>query len=172
MDIVLKIPVRRFVKKYIQSKYGPDLWNFTKDSKEGRFFFSLLERVPPKYANFKKNEDVLQVQVSSRYVNLKGCYISQESIDEFTAYIYNELVSEIVTYITNIDQQIGKKPYARVKLKLVVNQEIHIKSFPAIEPAQLFQKKQAIIDILKKYSIEEDDLAFDTVVKRYQRYSA
>jgi hypothetical protein len=102
MDVVLRVPVRSFVYKYITAKYGRLLQEF-------------LARTPNRYERYAKNEKILEIIVPSKIMLTKGAYLSQSKIDSFIDIIYADFLNEIEGFYTAVTSGLGIKRCHKVK---------------------------------------------------------
>ncbi len=178
MDVVLNVPVRRFVVKYIRAKFelGPGQpWRITTRGKECITFYHMLERAPDRYEKYRRNEEVLQVMVPTWAHLKKGVFISQESVDHFITYVQSLLVDEITMYYFGVKNGIGLKRSDKVVTMIHrarENQPERTRRVLTKEGTRFFAQEATIYDILNKYNISENDLTFDSVVKQLQRSTA
>lgn len=171
MDVTLHVPVRRFVLKYCTTVFG-DPWKLSTRWKEGMMVHAMLERMPHRYEKYHSDECILSLKISSKIACSKGVYLSQVSVDTFNDYIKQVIMDEILLFHTGIQTQIGLKAIDRVSVnQYMENKRIRLLRIEPQEAKKFFWQKSIIHDILNKYSITEDDLSTDSVVKYLQRYS-
>jgi hypothetical protein len=174
MDVVLNVPVRRFVFKYIRAKYNlaPGMpWRVATRGKESIAIYGLLERAPNRYEQYKKNEVILQIKIPSWLLKEKGCFLSQKSIELFTNFIQDEIIDEITMYYFGVKNGIGLKRSEKVVTTVFRSKDDteRTRRIPTSQGSRFFAQDATIYDILKKYDITEEDLTFASVVKHLQR---
>jgi hypothetical protein len=170
MDVVLKVPVRSFVYKYLTSKYG-NPWRINSRYKDARVFQYLLARTPNRYDKFiTKDMVILDVVIPTQIHLKKGSYLSQECIHELHEIINDNIMHEIETFYRGVTTGLGLKDCNKVRVIVNENTErFQERRIDTREAFRFFAQKQIIYDILKKYDITEEDLTYDCVVKRLQR---
>ena len=169
MDVVLKVPVRSFVYKYITAKYGSP-WRLSSRHKDGRLLQEFLARTPNRYERFAKNDRILEIIVPSKIMLTKGCYLSQSKIDSFNEIIYSDLLNEIEGFYTAVTSGIGIKKCNKVRVIISdKNEKIRERRVSPVEGSKFFAQKEIIQSFLKKYDITEEDLTYDAMIKKLQR---
>ncbi|MBE7177733.1 MAG: hypothetical protein INR69_15095 [Mucilaginibacter polytrichastri] len=163
------------MRKFIQARYGCDVWEFNKSDRIGKIFYALLERVPRqlmKAEPYPKDFTArLRIEVRERYTQMKGVYLPQSAVIEFNDQIKLELVEEIAEYMIKLKRGVGVKKYDKVYLKARMSKDKKIRTIVAtdVQVAQHFELRNIIRDVLDSYGITEDDFPFDTVKKNIQR---
>lgn len=167
MNIVLEIPVKRYVLNYIDTRYGTP-WVISKRYKEGRMLINLLQRAPNKYEKFTTNQTVLKIRVNSDIINQYGCYLPQKNINEFNELIRQCILDDILNYSRFIKSGVGLKNVQRVKIMLR-KEHLSPRNVAPAEGLKFFSQKEIINDILKKYDVDEADMTYDSIIKHLQR---
>ena len=169
MDIVLRVPVKTFVYKYITAKYGSP-WHLNSKCKDGRMLQEFLERAPHRQEKYASNQKILEIVIPSRIFMQKGCFLSQARINAFIEIIHQDLMNEINNFYSAITDGIGLKKYNVVRVDLhEPGQKIKTRRLqPSVAP-KFFEQREIIYDVLKKYDITEDDLTFDSLKKHLYR---
>lgn len=167
MQIVLEIPVKRYVLNYIENKYGSP-WIISKRFKEGRMLINLLNRAPNRYEKYRSSDSLLKIKLLTDTINDQGCYLTPKNIDEFCEFIKQCILDDIVNYSLFIKGGIGLKNAERVDIKL---REDHVspRKAPTREGIKFFSQKEIIFDILSHYGIDESDMTYDSIAKHLQR---
>lgn len=169
MDVVLKVPVRKFLFKYITTKYGHP-WRLSSRYRDGRVLKEFLERTPNRYEKYLPNDNILEIIVPSQVFLTKGSYLSQSRIDSFTKIVYADLMEEIEEFYSAVTSGIGMKKCAKVRVLISAkNEKIRERRIASSQGEKFFAQKEIISDFLKKYDITEDDLTYDAVKKKLQR---
>ena len=173
--IILPVPVRRYVLKFITQKYGlaeGEPWRIgTRGGKERIFMYSLLERTPNRYEKYRKSEAVLMIAIPLRIYFKRGSFLSQESIELFNSYIQAALLDEITLHYFGVKAGIGLKKCPRVVTTVHRSADGHErnKRIPASQGTRFFAQDATIYDILGKYDIGENDLTLDSILKHVNR---
>jgi hypothetical protein len=167
MNTVLEIPVKRYVLNYITARYGSP-WQPVKRYKDSRMILNLLERAPNRYEKYAAGETVLIVRLNSYQVKYHGCYLSQNSIDEFNEFIKQCILDDILNYSRFVKAGVGLKTSERVKV-MIRKEHKSPRNVPPEEGKKFFSQKEMINDILDKYQIDEADMTYDMVIKHVQR---
>lgn len=168
----IAIPVKPYVAKFIRARFDQDIWQLDKCDRIGKILYNMLERIPLR-KDFKEPAELgatLVVGISLRYANLKGIYLSPESIKEFNDQIRLELIEEVVEYHSKLKYGVGVKkynelyisqcsPFGRVRKRTIIKPDM----------AQYVEFKEIVYDVFKKYDITEDDYPFDTFRKHINR---
>ena len=170
MDVVLKVPVRSFVFKYLTSKYG-NPWRISSRHKDARVVQSLLARTPNRYDKFiTKDMVILDVVIPTKIHLTKGSYLSQQCINELQEIINDDILREIENFYSGVTSGLGLKDCSKVRVIISDQQDkIRERRIDTNEAHRFFSQKQIIYDVLKKYDITEDDMTYDCIVKRLQR---
>jgi len=170
MDVVLKVPVRSFVYKYLTAKYGFP-WRLSSRHKDGRMIQSLLARTPNRYDKYvKKDMMIMDIIVPAKIHLTKGSYLSQDRINELQEIINDDILHEIESFYRGVTSGLGLKDCNKVRVIVSGrNDTIRERRVDPIEGSKFFSQKQIINDVLKKYDITEDDLSYDCMIKRLQR---
>lgn len=167
----ITIPVKPYVRKFVQARYEQEVWEINKQERLGKMFYLLLERMPRIYEKPKFNlGDQLKVNICHDYAVRRGPYISSDSVLEFNEAIQLEIIEDIAMHAFHVKKRIGIKKYKELYIKQ--GSQSRQKTYVIQNPDlfQYFEKKEIIYDILKIYNISEDDLPFETVRKAWQRF--
>ncbi|MHB8209113.1 hypothetical protein [Mucilaginibacter sp.] len=174
MDVILRVPVKRFVLKYITAKFKlqpGEAWRIGRLGKENTIICCLLERTPNRYEKYLKNEAILDIIIPENINLKKGAFLSQDSINVFTGFIKDSLLEEINLYYFGIKNGQGLKRCEKVVA--IVHKEDKVKQvrLKTEEGKKFYAQNNTIYDILEKYNITPSDLTFDSIVKHIQRYA-
>lgn len=165
----ITIPVRPFVKKFINTRYNCSVWKFSKTDRIGKYFYALLQRQPCTPENYTKMATTMTVEIPISYAHNKGVYLSQEDVNDFNDFIHDELVDGIVSYCQNIQAKQGVKKYGQTYLKLETKGTAKFRKIPNPNVTQFFELKEIICDHLLRFGINEDDIPFETIRKNVYR---
>ncbi|MGY0037657.1 hypothetical protein [Pedobacter sp. NJ-S-72] len=165
----LTIPVRPFVKKFIHSKYKCVIWKFSKTDRIGKYFYALLQKQPRIPEAYTEMQAAITIEIPIFHAHRKGVYLSQENINDFNEFIYEELVDGIVSYYQNIQSKQGMKKYDNIHMKIQSRGSVKFKKIPNPSIVQFFELKEIVYDHLLKFDINEDDLPFETIRKNVYR---
>lgn len=166
----LTIPVKPYVKKYIEARYEQEVWEVNKLERIGKVFFLMLERMPKLYEKSKLNLGAtLKVSIREDYAVRRGIYVPNSSVQVFNEYILEELIEEIVMHAFYIENRIGLKKYKELYIKHSnIRKRTHVIRDPNL--IQFIEKREIIYDILKLYKINEFDLPFETIDRATRRF--
>lgn len=147
---LIQIKMKPYLMKFIRY-YIPDEAKLTASHDFAEIVFSLVQN-SPKPVKREDGENILTIHLPERdklYGRFDGRYsnlfVPQEHQERFNRYVEMLLDKEIYD-----------------KLDLV--QEM------GLDKRRNGLKKDTILSVLRRYSITDDELTYDTVVKRQQRY--
>ncbi|MEQ3501125.1 hypothetical protein ABMY20_15325 [Tenacibaculum sp. SSH1-16] len=139
--ITIHLPVKKYLKKYLISKYG-DNFNVTMNSALGIIVSSVLQNKKYIYNyTLKKNksEDVFVFNVSLRHFKDNGCHITEHHLYYINKALEDDFAQDIFM------QAITNKHNFNIAYK------------------------DTIIAILQTYHIDESELSYSTIRKRFNR---
>ena len=163
MELILRVPVKPYIKKYIAAEYPVEpYFNLTTTNRFGLFLYYCLSK--PEKPRLDTAQD--GGRISNRHLHLFidncGFYTSQKFTD-------------------TIFMRVGEFRWASRGLILTLESIVHFNKFCTMEfNAEFFRFvhqrigakgsiNQAIEQFLSIHDISEDDLAFRTVQRAFQR---
>ena|ERR1700754_503119 len=146
MQLILRVAVKPFVKKYIAQEYSVDPFVLTTTNKYGIFLYHCLSKPEKNVLRLVESNpvdmslftDTLEVMVTEgRWLN-KGCIFTPESQMHFNKFVSYDFHQEFFKYVKN-----------RVGAKGSIN--------------------KAILSFREMNGLSEDDLPFRTIQRAFQR---
>lgn len=143
-EIPVDIPVRKYVKRWLlYHNHGTDLFRAGTNNDIALVIFSLLSNKPYAFrADVVKQEypESIRLMLGHDFTRGGNFFFDERMLRVFNDWVKDQLLREVVNTME----------VARV---FVPN----------------FQRKQAVLDLMAKYEIEEDEWAFETIIKNLQR---
>lgn len=147
---LIQIKMKPYLMKFIRY-YIPDEAKLTASHDFAEIVFSLVQN-SPKPVNHVSGENILTIYLPSRdkwggRFDGRSCdlFVPEEQQERFNRYVEMLLDKEIYDKLDLI-QEMG------------------------LDKRRNGLKKDTILSVLRRYSITEEELTYDTVVKRQQRY--
>lgn len=165
----ITIPVKPFVKKYIQTKYHCQSWHYTRNDSLGKYFYALLHRQPAAPDKYRLEKEKLTVEIPISHANIRGIYLDQDAVDDFNEFVYELIVEGIVEYIKGIVNRDGIKKYPRVYFKTKGKTGQIKRYLNSPDLMQFIEIKEVIADRLLRYNITENDIQIETIRKNVYR---
>ena len=143
-EIPVEIPVRRYVKRWLLfHNRGSDLFTAGRNNDLALVMFGILNNKPYLYNCPNAKRDFPQkvtLLIGPKFATANRFFPSDESLLTFNNWVKDQLLRETMN---------------------------------TMEVARIFvpgfQRKQAVLDMMAKYDIEEDDWAYETIIKNLQR---
>jgi hypothetical protein len=139
--ISISIPVKPHVKKYIEVKYG-ETHTLTTKSFLGLLLFNVLDKNAPVLDHdFKNFGDQYEIKISRQYLYENGYNVSTVKRKFLSVCLEKLFVEEFYQFV-----------------------DIHVSSIR-------LSAAQSIRLFLEKYNLTENEINYETMYKKYQRYS-
>lgn len=177
-SFTFQLPVKRYVRKYLLTKYGE--YGVVPAKMESDVGFVILNTLASSLdgkvcrgysgVNDKQNPDVITFDIPFHYFYLVKKEISSQTCILINRYFENKFERELCDYVDMIHQA-GKlrrtvvEDFAEEKR---LNKNYCIKRY--LNGSE-FTRKKAIEDFLRQYNIDiEVDITYDAIVKMENRY--
>ena len=141
MAVEIEIPVKLYIKRYLNVKYGEPA-RLTRKELEGSFLYELIE--DPRQERDKEVGSfghALTVQLPDRVLMRKGYYLTPTQVSNFNSFMERFIKVEMRSHI---DMILRKQPDTEIR--------------------------HAIYDYQQLYELSDDFFPFDSIKKDYYRY--
>lgn len=139
--IVIQIPVKIHVKKYLIKRYGT-VHQLSKTTFMGLLFIQLLDKTIAKQEKlYKKTMAMYDIEVPEYYFNTKGYHVDEDKLRLFSICLEKLFIEDFYFFV---DHEL-LKPHANAY--------------------------KAVVLFFSIYDITEGDLKLESMYRKYQRYS-